>query len=110
MKQINLQENLRKKFVKQGVKMTAPETVFFSKDTRIGKNVSIEPYVVFGKKVNIKNNVKIFSFSHLENVKIENDVTVGPYARIRPGTVLKTGSRIGNFVEIKKALLEKILK
>ena len=51
MKQINLQENLRKKFDKQGVKMTAPETVFFSKDTRIGKNVSIEPYVVFGKKV-----------------------------------------------------------
>ena len=107
MKQINLQENLRKKFDKQGVKMTAPETVFFSKDTRIGKNVSIEPYVVFGKKVNIKNNVKIFSFSHLENVKIENDVTVGPYARIRPGTVLKTGSRIGNFVEIKKSIIGK---
>ena len=107
MKQINLQEKLRKKFVKQGVKMTAPETVFFSKDTRIGKNVSIEPYVVFGKKVNIKNNVKIFSFSHLENVKIENDVTVGPYARIRPGTILKTGSRIGNFVEIKKSTIGK---
>ena len=107
MKQINLQEKLRKKFVKQGVKMTAPETVFFSKDTRIGKNVSIEPYVVFGKKVNIKNNVKIFSFSHLENVKIENDVTVGPYARIRPGTVLKAGSRIGNFVEIKKSIIGK---
>ena len=105
MKQINLQENLRKKFDKQGVKMTAPETVFFSKDTRIGKNVSIEPYVVFGKKVNIKNNVKIFSFSHLENFKIENDVTVGPYARIRPGTILKTGSRIGNFVEIKKSTI-----
>ena len=107
MKQINLQENLRKKFDKQGVKMTAPETVFFSKDTRIGKNVSIEPYVVFGKKVNIKNNVKIFSFSHLENVKVENDVTVGPYARIRPGTILKTGSRIGNFVEIKKSIIGK---
>ena len=107
MKQINLQENLRKKFDKQGVKMTAPETVFFSKDTRIGKNVSIEPYVVFGKKVNIKNNVKIFSFSHLENVKIENDVNVGPYARIRPGTVLKAGSRIGNFVEIKKSIIGK---
>ena len=107
MKQINLQENLRKKFDKQGVKMTAPETVFFSEDTRIGKNVFIEPYVVFGKKVNIKNNVKIYSFSHLENVKIENDVTVGPYARIRPGTVLKTGSRIGNFVEIKKSIIGK---
>ena len=107
MKQINLQENLRKKFSKQGVKMIAPETVFFSKDTKIGKNVSIEPYVVFGKKVNIKNNVNIFSFSHLENVKIENNVNVGPYARLRPGTILKTGSRVGNFVEIKKSIIGK---
>ena len=77
MKQINLQDSLRKKFKKQGVKMIAPETVFFSKDTKIGKNVSIDPYVVFGQKVKIQNNVKIFSFSHLENVKIENNVHVG---------------------------------
>ncbi len=102
MKQINLQENLRRKFIKQGVKMIAPDTVFFSKDTKIGKNVSIEPYVVFGKKVKIYNNVKIHSFSHLENTKIENNVSIGPYARLRPGTVLKSGSRVGNFVEIKK--------
>ena len=107
MKQINLQDSLRKKFKKQGVKMIAPDTVFFSKDTKIGKNVSIDPYVVFGPKVKIQNNVKIFSFSHLENVKIENNVSIGPYARIRPGTILKSGSRIGNFVEVKKSTIGK---
>ena len=107
MKQINLQENLRKKFIKKGVKMIAPDTVFFSKDTKIGKNVSIEPYVVIGKKVKIDNNVIIHSFSHLENVKIENKVIVGPYARLRPGTILKSGSRVGNFVEVKKSIIEK---
>jgi bifunctional UDP-N-acetylglucosamine pyrophosphorylase/glucosamine-1-phosphate N-acetyltransferase len=107
MKQINIQNNLRRKFIKKGVKMIAPETVFFSRDTKIGKNVSIEPYVVIGKKVRIQNNVKIFSFSHLENVKIENNVDVGPYARLRPGTILKSGSKIGNFVEIKKSTIGK---
>ena len=105
MKQINLQENLRKKFIKQGVKMIAPDTVFFSKDTKIGKNVTIEPYVVIGKKVKINNSVIIHSFSHLENTKIENNVKVGPYARVRPGVVLKSGSRIGNFVEVKKSII-----
>ena len=107
MKQINLQDNLRKKFIKQGVKMIAPDTVFFSKDTKIGKNVSIDPYVVIRKKVKIQNNVKIFSFSHLENVRIENNVKVGPYARLRPGTIIRSGSRIGNFVEVKKSTIEK---
>ena len=87
--------------------MIAPETVFFSKDTKIGKNVRIDPYVVIKEKVIIQNNVKIFSFSHLENVKIENNVSVGPYARIRPGTILKSGSRVGNFVEIKKSTIGK---
>ena len=85
----------------------APETVFFSKDTKIGKNVTIDPYVVIGEKVKIQNNVKIFSFSHLEKVKVENNVNIGPYARLRPGTVLKSGSRVGNFVEIKKSNLGK---
>ena len=107
MKQINLQDNLRRKFTKQGVKMLDPGTVFFSKDTKIGKNVSIDPYVVIGEKVKIQNNVKIFSFSHLEKVKIENNVSVGPYARIRPGTILKSGSRVGNFVEVKKSTIGK---
>jgi len=108
MKQLNLQTlqiNLRKKFLKVGVKMLGPETIFFSKDTKIGKNVTIEPYVVIGSKVKIGNNVTINSFSHLENCKIENKVDIGPYARIRPGTVLKNGSRVGNFVEIKKSTL-----
>ena len=107
MKQINLQDNLRRKFTKQGVIMADPGTVFFSKDTKIGKNVSIDPYVVIGEKVKIQNNIKIFSFSHLENVKIENNVSVGPYARIRPGTILKSGSRVGNFVEVKKSTIGK---
>ncbi len=107
MKQINLQDNLRKKFIKKGVKMTAPETVYFSNDTKIGKNVTIDPYVVIGKKVQINNNVTIHSFSHLENTKIENNVTIGPYARLRPGSVLKPGSRVGNFVEIKKSVIGK---
>ena len=103
----NFQTNLRKKFLKSGVKMIGPETIFFSKDTKIGKNVTIEPYVVFSSKVKIGNNVTIKSFSHLENCKIENKVDIGPYARIRPGTILKEGSKIGNFVEIKKSTLGK---
>ena len=107
MKQINLQNRLRLKFIKQRVKMIAPETIFFSKDTKIGKNVVIDPYVVIGSKVRIGNNVKIFSFSHLENSKIENNVNIGPYARLRPGTVLQKGSRIGNFVEVKKSKIGK---
>ena len=110
MKQTNLQKvqtRLREKFIKNGVKMLAPETVYFSKDTKIGKNVTIEPYVVLGEKVKIQNNSKIKSFSHLENVKIENNVEVGPFARLRPGTILKSGSRVGNFVEIKKSNLGK---
>ncbi len=110
MKQTNLQKaqtRLREKFIKNGVKMPAPETVYFSKDTKIGKNVTIEPYVVLGEKVKIQNNSKIKSFSHLENVKVENNVIVGPFARLRPGTVLKSGSRVGNFVEIKKSSVGK---
>ena len=107
MKQTNLQDNLRKKFIKKGVKMIAPNTVFFSKDTKIGKNVTIDPYVVIKDKVRIQNNVKIFSFSHLENANIENNVTIGPYARIRPGTKLKSGSKVGNFVEVKKSTIGK---
>jgi len=108
MKQINSQKNqikLRNKFIKSGVKMIGPETIFFSNDTKIGKNVIINPYVVIGKKVKIGNSVTINSFSHLENCKIENKVDIGPYARIRPGTILKEGSRIGNFVEVKKSTI-----
>ena len=87
--------------------MSGPETIYFSKDTKIGKNVTIEPYVVIGSKVKIGNNVTIKSFSYLEKCKVENKVDIGPYARIRPDTVLKEGSKIGNFVEIKKSVLGK---
>tara|TARA_B100000579_G_scaffold388225_1_gene361183 strand:+ start:343 stop:960 length:618 start_codon:yes stop_codon:yes gene_type:complete len=103
----NKQNKLRKFFVKRGVKMIAPETVFFSNDTKIGKNVVIEPYVVISKNVKIGNNVNIFSFSHLEGVKVHNNVDVGPYARIRPGTIINSGSKIGNFVEVKKSTIGK---
>ena len=110
MKPLNSQKiqiKLRTKFLKQGVKMLGPETIFFCKDTKIGKNVSIEPYVVFGPKVKIGNNVIIKSFSHLESCKIESKVEIGPYARIRPETILKEGSKIGNFVEVKKSTVGK---
>ena len=110
MKQLNSksnQEKLRKFFIKSGVKMIGPETVFFSKDTKIGKNVTINPFVVIGSKVKIGNNVIINSFSHLEDCKINNKVEVGPYARLRPGTVLEEGSKIGNFVEVKKSIIGK---
>ena len=107
LKILNSQKSLRNKFLKLGVKMVGPETIFFSKDTKIGKNVIIEPYVVFGSKVKIGNNVKIKSFSHLENCKVENKVDIGPFARIRPGTILKEQSKVGNFVEIKKSTVGK---
>jgi len=110
MKQINSQKTqirLRNKFIKSGVKMMGPETIFFSEDTKIGKNVTINPYVVIGPKVKIGNNVMINSFSHLEDCRIESKVEVGPYTRIRPGTILKEGSKVGNFVEIKKSIIDK---
>ena len=106
-KLINIQLKLRNKFLKKGIKMIAPDTVFFSENTKIGKNVTIEPYVVIAENVSVGNNVKILSFSHLEGVKIENNVNVGPYARLRPGTVLKSGSKVGNFVELKKSIIGK---
>ncbi len=110
MKELNLQkiqDKLRNKFLNNGVQMIAPETIFFSNDTKIGKNVTIEPYVVIGNNVKIGNNVIIKSFSHLESCKIENNVEIGPYARIRPNTILKEGSKIGNFVEVKKSIVGK---
>ena len=104
MKVLN-QKKIRDKFIKLGVRMIGPETIFFSKDTKIGKKVTIEPYVVIGPKVKIGDNVIIKSFSHLESCIIKNKVEIGPYARIRPNTILKSGSKVGNFVEIKKSTL-----
>ena len=107
MKQINLQKKIRNKFIKQGVKMIDPNTVYFSKDTKIGKNVTIEPFVVIGSKVKIKDNAKILSFSHIEGVIINENVSVGPFCRLRPGTILEKNSKIGNFVEVKKSRVKK---
>ena len=101
------QEKLRNNALSKGVNLIAPETIFLSKDTKFGKNVTVEPYVVIGTKVKIGSNVIIKSFSHIENTLMENDVVVGPYARLRPGTILKSGAKIGNFVEIKKSKIGK---
>ena len=101
------QEVLRNKALAKGVNLIAPETIFLSKDTSFGKNVTVEPYVVFGPKVKIGNNSHIKSFSHLEGTKIEKNVVVGPYARLREGTVLKENTKIGNFVETKKSNINK---
>ena len=87
--------------------MISPETIFFSSKTKIGKNVSIEPYVVFVGNVILKNNIKIKSFSHLEDVRVENNVSIGPYARLRPGSILDEGTNVGNFVEVKKSKIGK---
>ena len=101
------QEILRNKALVKGVNLIAPETIFLSKDTSFGKNVTVEPYVVFGPKVKIGDNSYIKSFSHLEGTKIEKNVIVGPYARLREGTILKKNTKIGNFVETKKAKINK---
>ncbi len=101
------QEVLRNKALAKGVNLIAPETIFLSKDTLFGNNVTVEPYVVFGPKVKIGNNSHIKSFSYLEGAKIEKNVTVGPYARLREGTVLKENTKIGNFVETKKSKINK---
>ena len=97
------QEILRNKALAKGVNLIAPETIFLCKDTIFGKNVTIEPYVVFGPKVKIGDNSYIKSFTHIEGTKIEKNVVVGPYARLRTGTILKNNARIGNFVETKKS-------
>ena len=101
------QEKLRNSALNKGVNLIAPDTIFLSKDTKFGKNVTVEPYVVIGQKVKIGSNVIIKSFSHIENTLMENNIVVGPYARLRPGTILKSGTKIGNFVEIKKSKIGK---
>ena len=101
------QELLRNRALAKGVNLIAPETIFLSKDTFFGKNVTVEPYVVFGPKVKIGDNSYIKSFSHIEGTKIEKNVTVGPYARLRAGTVLKDNTKIGNFVETKQSSINK---
>ena len=101
------QDKLRNKAMKQGVTLKSPETVFLSADTKFGQNIIIYPYVVIGQKVKIGSNVEILPFSHIEHATLEANVRVGPFSRIRPGSFLSKGSRIGNFVEVKKSKLVK---
>ena len=103
----NLQEKLRNQAMKMGVTLKSPETVFLSRDTKFGKNVIINPYVVIGKKTKIGHNVEILSFTHIANATLESNVNVGPFSRIRPGSYLSKGSRVGNFVEVKKSKVGK---
>ena len=104
------QKNRRNYFLSKGVVMEEPESVFFSYDTVIGKNVEIEPNVYFGKSVNLRDKVLVRSFSYLDNVKVYENVTIGPFARIRDGVEIKDHSKIGNFVEIKKSRVDKNVK
>jgi bifunctional UDP-N-acetylglucosamine pyrophosphorylase/glucosamine-1-phosphate N-acetyltransferase len=104
------QEKLRNQAMKMGVTLKSPETVFLSDDTKYGKNVIINPYVVIGKKTKIGDNVEILSFTHIENAILEDNVSVGPFSRVRPGSFLSKGSRVGNFVEIKKSKIGKNTK
>jgi len=104
---ITSQIKLRHNAISKGVSLIQPETIFLSNDTKFGRNVVLEPFVVIGKKVSIGNNVKILSFSHIEDTKIRNNIIVGPFARLRPGTVLENYSKVGNFVEIKKSIIGK---
>ena len=103
----NKQEKLRNQAMEMGVTIKSPETVFLSQDTKFGKNVIINPFVVIGEKTKIGSNVEILSFTHIENATLESNVNVGPFSRIRPGTILSKGSRVGNFVEIKKSKIGK---
>ena len=106
----NNQEKLRNQAMKAGVTLKSPETVFLSKDTKFGKNVVVNPYVVIGEKTIIGNNVEILPFTHIESSKLESNVSVGPFSRIRPGSFLSKGSRVGNFVEVKKSKVGKNTK
>ena len=101
------QNVLREKFISAGTKLLDPKSVFFNYDTKIGKDVIIEPNVFFGPNVIIKNNVHIKAFSHIEGAKILDNAIIGPFARLRPGTVIGPSSHVGNFVEIKKTHIEK---
>ena len=95
----------RARAMAEGATLAAPETVFFSWDTRLGCDVTIEPNVVFGPGVEVADEVAIHAFSHLEGARLERGTSVGPFARLRPGAVLEEGARVGNFVEMKNTVL-----
>src|SRR5262249_19318408 len=100
-----MQQRLRAAALEAGVTMIAPETVFLSADTKFGRDVVIEPNVVFGPGCAIEDNAAIHAFCHLEGAHVGKGASVGPFARLRPGTKLGTKSRVGNFVEVKAAEL-----
>ena len=99
------QQARRAQAMADGATLVAPETVFFSWDTKLGRDVTVEPNVVFGPAVEVDDGVAIHAFCHLEGAKLASGVSVGPFARLRPGTVLERGARVGNFVEVKNAVL-----
>ena len=99
------QEEQREHWMAEGVTLRAPDTVFFSYDTELANDVTVEPNVVFGPGVSVARGATIKAFSHLEGASVGEDCSVGPFARLRPGAVLKRGAKVGNFVEIKKATM-----
>jgi bifunctional UDP-N-acetylglucosamine pyrophosphorylase / glucosamine-1-phosphate N-acetyltransferase len=101
-----LQQRLRQAAIEAGVALTAPETVFLSSDTKFGRDVVVEPFVVFGPGVTIEDNAVIRSFSHLDRAHVGKGAVVGPYARLRPGARLEADVHVGNFVEVKEAVIE----
>lgn len=100
------QKEIRKQLMEQGVTMLNPKSIYFSFDTKIENDVVIHPNVVFGLNVEVKSGAEIKSFSHIEGAKIESGAIIGPFARIRPGTVIEKNARIGNFVEVKKSTIK----
>ena len=100
-----LQQRLRQGALEAGVTMPAPETVFLAADTKFGRDVTVEPYVVFGPGVVVEDGAVIHSFSHVEGAHVGPNASVGPFARLRPGADLGAKSRVGNFVEVKEAKL-----
>jgi bifunctional UDP-N-acetylglucosamine pyrophosphorylase / glucosamine-1-phosphate N-acetyltransferase len=100
------QQRLRQAALDAGVTLIAPETVYLCADTKFGRDVVVEPFVVFGEKVTIEDGAVIHSFSHIAGAHIGKGVSVGPFARLRPGTRLGEGARIGNFVEVKETVVE----
>lgn len=100
------QKHARARAMDEGATLIAPETVYFSHDTILGRDVVVEPHVVFGPKVNVADGATIRAFSHLEGADVKQGAVIGPYARLRPGAVIGAKAKIGNFVEVKKSVLE----
>jgi bifunctional UDP-N-acetylglucosamine pyrophosphorylase / glucosamine-1-phosphate N-acetyltransferase len=101
-----MQRALRERAMRAGATLIAPETVFLSYDTELGRDVTIEPHVVFGRGVHVEDGVLIHAFSHLEGARVASGASIGPFARLRPGAEIEGKARVGNFVEIKAARIE----